>query len=137
MFFLAIYTRVIRAQMLDVLRQPYIRAAEARGAGPLRILVRHAFPNAAGSVLAMLAMDIGTAIGVTIFIDAVFGLPGLGRLSVDALGGQLGFDRPIILGVVTVVALAVFVLNLVVDYVQALIDPRVVESGPRRLVRVS
>jgi len=134
-FFTAIYTRMVRAQVIDVLRQPYIHAAEARGVGPWRILLRHAFPNAAGSVLAMLAMDAGTAIGITIFIDAVYGLHGIGFLSVRALSGQFGFDRPIILGVVTVIALAVFALNLLVDYLQALIDPRVVDSGPQRVLR--
>ncbi len=121
--FLPSYFRMIRNHMEDALSQDFVRTAEAKGAGAWRIALRHALPNAIPATLTLVALDIGTVVGVTIFIDSVFGLSGLGITSVRALSGS-SFDRPLILGTVIVVAAVIFVLNLALETVHRVLDPR-------------
>jgi peptide/nickel transport system permease protein len=87
-------------------------------------MTRHVLPNAGLRILTMVGMEIGTAIGVCIFIESAFGFGGLGRLSVTAFFGTVGLDLPLILAVVTVITVIVVVGNLVVDMLYAVIDPR-------------
>jgi peptide/nickel transport system permease protein len=132
LFLVAIYLRMIRGRMIEVLHEPFVRTARAKGASEARVLVRHGLRAAIAPVVTMLAMDVGMALGLAIYVETVFGLPGLGRLSLTALAGQSGYDRPVILGIVVVTGLAIVVCNLLADLVAAAIDPRVREAGGRR-----
>lgn len=83
---------MIRTRLPEVLDEPYVRTARAKGASEVRILRGHALPNAILPVLTMLGIDIGTAVGIDLYIENVFGLPGLGRQTLLALQGVQGFD---------------------------------------------
>jgi peptide/nickel transport system permease protein len=132
LFFIALYMRIVRVRLLDVLDADYVRAARAKGASEFRVLRRHALPNTILPVVTMLAMDIGTAVGVAVYVETVYQLPGLGRLTLGALAGDAGFDLPVIIAVVMVVGTAIILLNLLADMVLALVDPRVEARGVRR-----
>jgi peptide/nickel transport system permease protein len=131
-FFIALYMRIIRVRLLDVLDADYVRAARAKGASEPRVLRRHALPNTILPVVTMLAMDIGTAVGVAVYVETVYRLPGLGRMTIGAISGDAGFDLPVIIAVVLIVGTAIILLNLVADIVLALVDPRVEKMGARR-----
>jgi peptide/nickel transport system permease protein len=124
LLFLALYTRMIRASVAETLQADYVRTARAKGVGELRVMTRHVLPNAGLRILTMVGMEIGTAIGVCIFIETAFRFQGLGRLSVTALFGTAALDLPLILAVVTVITTIVVVGNLIVDMLYAVIDPR-------------
>jgi peptide/nickel transport system permease protein len=132
LFFVALYMRIVRVRLLDVLGSDYVRAARAKGASELRVLRRHALPNTILPVITMLGMDIGTAVGVALYVETVYQLPGLGRLTLGAISGEAGFDLPIIIAVVMVVGAAIILLNLVVDAVHAIVDPTIETRAPRR-----
>ena len=119
--FAAIYARMIRASVLETLDEDYVRTARAKGAGALRVQ-RHVLRNAMLPVVSMLGMDIGLAFGGAVFIETVYGLPGLGKVLVRGLAGG---DLPVIMGVVLVVSFAVAIANLLVDILYCSIDPRV------------
>jgi peptide/nickel transport system permease protein len=88
-------------------------------------------------LVTMLAMDVGTALGISVYVETVFGLPGLGSLWLHSLGGQIGgFDLPVILGLVVFTGLIVIVANLAVDLLYGVIDPRVREAGSVRATLV-
>jgi peptide/nickel transport system permease protein len=125
LFFVALYMRVLRARLLETLGTHYVRTARAKGAGEGRVLVRHALPNVIAPTLVMLAMDAGTAIGISIYIEVVYGMQGIGHLVLDALNGERGYDLPLILGVMFLSATAIVALNAVADVVARLIDPRI------------
>jgi len=131
LLFLALYVRQIRTQSLAVLQQPFVRVAEAKGAGTRRVLVHHVIPSVLVVVVAMVAMDVGTALGIALFVEVVYGLPGLGRLLITALQGFSGFDRPVIVGIVLVSGAAVVLANLAADLLAGVIDPRI-RAGSRR-----
>jgi len=133
-FFAALYVRVLRVSLIETLDEPFVSTARAKGASETRVLFRHALRNALRPILTMTGMEIGTAVSILVYIEVVFALPGLGRLSLGALNGSQGYDRPVIAGCVFVIAVAVFGANLVVDLLYPLIDPRVAASGraPRR-----
>jgi peptide/nickel transport system permease protein len=132
LFFIALYMRIVRVRLLDVLDADYVRAARAKGASESRILRRHALPNTILPVVTMLAMDIGTAVGVAVYVETVYQLPGLGRMTLGAIAGDAGFDLPVIIAVVMIVGAAIILLNLVADFVLAAIDPRIESRGARR-----
>jgi peptide/nickel transport system permease protein len=122
LLFLALYTRMIRASVAETLPEDFVRTARAKGASELRILSRHVLPNASLGILTMIGMEIGTAIGVCIYIEAAFGITGVANGSISAL---VDLNLPVILGYVTVITLFVVIGNLVVDALYAVIDPRV------------
>lgn len=121
---LALYVRLVRTQSLSVLHEPYVTVARAKGASDRQVLQRHVVPSVVAVVAAMVAMDIGTALGIALFIEVVYGLPGLGRLLIVALQGFSGFDRPVIVGVVLVTGAVVILANLAADLLSGAIDPR-------------
>jgi peptide/nickel transport system permease protein len=125
LLFLALYTRMIRATVAETMHADYVRTARAKGVGETRVMTRHVLPNAGLRILTMVGMEIGTAIGVCIFLETVYGFSGLGRLSVVALFGTVGLDLPLILAVVFVITLIVVIGNLLVDMLYAFVDPRV------------
>jgi peptide/nickel transport system permease protein len=136
LFFVALYLRIVRARMLEVLEEPWVRTARAKGASEFRVVRAHALRNAIGPVVTMIAMDAGTAVGVAMYIETVFGLPGLGRTMIRALAGFQGYDLPMILGVTLVAATAIILLNLLADVVLLLIDPTVVRRRGRGMLRL-
>ena len=105
--------RMIRVRLLETLSEPYIGTARAKGATEARVLRHHAMRNALGPLLPMLAVDAGTAITAAIYVETVFGLHGLGALSVGALSGSAGgYDLPLIVAIVAVVGTFVVLLNV-------------------------
>jgi peptide/nickel transport system permease protein len=125
LLFLALYTRMIRLTVAETMHEDFVRTARAKGAGETRVLAFHVLPSASLRVLTMIGMEIGTAIGVAIFVEAAFGIRGLGRLAVVAMGGaNRSLDLPLVLAVVTVVTVLVIVGNLIVDLIYVLLDPR-------------
>jgi peptide/nickel transport system permease protein len=125
LFFVALYMRVLRARLLETLGTHYVRTARAKGASELRVLTRHALPNVIAPTIVMLAMDAGTAIGISIYIEVVFGINGIGHLVLNALSGERGYDLPLILGVMFISATAIVALNALADIAARLIDPRI------------
>jgi peptide/nickel transport system permease protein len=125
LFFVALYMRMLRARLLETLHTHYIRTARAKGATELRILGRHALQNVVAPMIVMLAMDAGTAIGISIYIESVYFLPGVGHLVLSALSGERGYDLPLILGVMFISASAIIALNAAADVIARMIDPRI------------
>jgi len=120
--YVALITRITRASMLDVLAQDYVRTAQAKGLAPDQVLVGHALKNAAVPIVTIVGIGVALLISGAIVTETVFALPGIGRLTVDAI---LRRDYPIIQGV-TLIFSAVYVLvNLAVDLSYALFDPRI------------
>lgn len=132
LLFLALYTRMVRVSVADTLHEDFVRTARAKGAGELRVLSRHVLPNATLRILTMIGMEIGTAIGVCIYLESVFRLGGLASDAVSAFGGNTQLDLPYMLAVVTMLTLIVIVGNIVVDVLYAVLDPRVGRASPRR-----
>lgn len=131
-FFAALYVRVLRTTLLDVLDEPYIATARAKGASEPRVMLRHALRNAMRPILTMTGMEAGMAVSVLLYIEVVFGIGGLGRLSLQAFSGEVGYDRPMILGIVLFIGVAIIGLNLVVDLLYPVIDRRVAVGQDRR-----
>jgi peptide/nickel transport system permease protein len=121
LMFAAIYMRMVRASVVEALGEDYVRTARAKGASEAQIMRNHVLRNALLPVVTMLGMDIGLALGGAVFVERVYGLPGLGGVALQSLGRR---DLPVIMGVVLFATLAVIVLNLIVDLVYAAIDPR-------------
>jgi len=120
--YVALITRITRASMLEVLAQDYVRTAQAKGLAPGEVLISHALKNAAIPVMTIIGIGVALLISGAIVTETVFALPGIGRLTVDAI---LRRDYPIIQGV-TLIFSAVYVLvNLAVDLSYALFDPRI------------
>jgi peptide/nickel transport system permease protein len=120
--FAATYTRMIRAYTMETLNEDFVRTARAKGATEARVLRSHVVRNAMLPVVTILGMDIGLALGGAFFTETVYGLPGLGKLAVGAIGS---FDLPTTQGVVVFATLCIIVFNLVVDTLYAWIDPRI------------
>ncbi|MER6439452.1 MULTISPECIES: ABC transporter permease [unclassified Streptomyces] len=118
----AMYARITRATMLEILGEDYIRTARAKGLKEQVVIGKHAMRSTMTPILTMLGMDLGALIGGAILTESTFNLPGLGRAVLDAIRNQ---DLPIILGVTLITSLAVLLANLVVDVLYAVIDPRV------------
>lgn len=119
-----VLTRMARASAIEVLRLEYITHARAKGLKERRVLLRHALPNAFGPTWTLVGMVTGTLLGGSAVVETVFTLPGLGRLLVEAIAGR---DYPVIQGCLLFIAMAYVLLNLVVDLVYPLLDPRVAE----------
>lgn len=114
--------RLVRAVLLDVLRQDYVRTARAKGLRGTHVIRRHALRNAALPVVTVLGLDLATLLGGAVIVETVFAWPGVGRLVVDAVAAR---DYPVVQAAVLVVA-AIFVgLNVLVDLSYGLLDPRV------------
>jgi peptide/nickel transport system permease protein len=134
LLFAALYARMIRAAVLETLDEDYVRTARAKGAGSWQVLRGHVLRNALLPVVTMIGMDIGMFLSGTIFIESVFGLPGLGGLLRSSITQR---DLPVILGVVMFTTTAILILNLIVDVLYTVIDPRVgaVEAREPRAAR--
>jgi peptide/nickel transport system permease protein len=126
LLFLPFYMRMLRVRLLETFNEPWISTARAKGASETRVVLGHAMRNAIGPVLPMLAIDAGTAITAAIYVETVFGLPGLGQLAVSAFSGKAGgYDLPLTAGIVTVIGAFVVLLNVGADVAGAWLDPRI------------
>jgi len=118
----AVYTRLMRGQLLSTLGEDYIRTARAKGLSERRVVFRHAVRSALTPVVSQLGIDVGQLLGGVVVVETVFGLGGLGQVAVTSIENE---DLPVIIGFVLVAAAFVVVANIVVDLVYALLDPRV------------
>ena len=119
---LPINMRLVRSGMLDVLNQDYIRTARAKGLTEKKVLIKHAFRNAAVPLITILGMQIGLLLGGAVVTETVFAWPGMGRLAVDSIRGG---DYPVVQAVVVIFAFFVVIGNLLADILAAVIDPRI------------
>ena len=120
--YIALIARITRATMLEVLQQDYIRTAKAKGAGMRSILFVHALKNAAVPIVTVIGIGIALLIGGAVVTESVFAIPGLGRLTVDAI---LRRDYPVIQGVVLLFSFVYVLVNLAIDLAYTLFDPRI------------
>ncbi|MBC7801580.1 MAG: ABC transporter permease, partial [Gemmatimonadaceae bacterium] len=117
-----VYGRVLRSSLIEAYRQDYIRTARAKGVSETRVLLRHALRNALVAVVALFGLDIGALVGGgTLLTEIVFGLPGLGRLTYDAL---LSLDLPMVMAAVLYASFFVVLASAAVDALAAALDPR-------------
>jgi len=114
--------RTTRAAMLEVLSQDYVRTARAKGLGEGGILFLHALKNAAVPIVTVIGIGVALLIGGAVVTESVFAIPGLGRLTIDAI---LRRDYPLIQGIVLMFSLVYVLVNLAVDVVYTLMDPRI------------
>lgn len=119
---IAVYSRYLRAGLLEVLHQEYIRTAQALGLPPRRILARHALRNALLPLVTLIGLSIPGLLGGSVILESIFAIPGLGRLFFDAVMGR---DYPVIMGLVVMGSWLTLVGNLVADVTYAYVDPRV------------
>jgi peptide/nickel transport system permease protein len=122
LFHMAVYTRLMRASMLEVYGLDYIRTARAKGLSQRRIAFRHVLPNAILPMVTMLGLQIGALLGGAVLVETVFGWPGLGRLAFDAI---LQRDHNLLIGILLFSSALVIVANLITDLVYAMLDPRI------------
>ena len=118
---LAMITRVTRAAMLDILHEDYLRTARAKGLGESRVVLKHAFRNASVPVVTVLGIQLGQLIGGVVVTETIFSWPGLGLYAVTAVENQ---DYPAIMAFTLVTTVAYVAINLAVDLVYPLLDPR-------------
>jgi peptide/nickel transport system permease protein len=120
--FAALYARLTRANMMEVMSEDYIRTARAKGLPRRTVVVRHGLRSALTPIVTIFGIDVGTLIGNTVITETVFNLRGLGHLSIQAINQH---DLPITMGVTIVAAMALVAANIIVDILYAVVDPRV------------
>jgi peptide/nickel transport system permease protein len=120
--YMALIARITRTSVLEVLSEDYIRTAHAKGLTAFRVLIGHALKNAGVPIATIIGVGLGLLIGGVVITESVFGIPGIGRLTVDAI---LARDYPVIQGVILVFSGIYVLVNLLVDLSYAFIDPRI------------
>jgi peptide/nickel transport system permease protein len=120
--FAAIYARLLRGNLLDVMSEDYIRTARAKGLRERRVVTKHGLRSAVTPIVTILGIDVGVLLGGAVLTESVFNIPGIGRLSYDAITRG---DLPTIQGTVLFAAFFVILMNLVVDIAYSFLDPRV------------
>lgn len=118
----AIVTRIMRSSMLETLNEDYLKTARAKGVGERDIIVRHALRNALIPVTTIVGLQLGFLLGGSVIIEVVFALPGMGQLVVNSIFSR---DFPVVQSAVLVYALIFVLVNLGVDFLYAVIDPRI------------
>ena len=126
--FLAIYLRIMRASMLEVLSLDFVRTARAKGLDEYRVIYRHVLRNAMLPMVTLVGLQAGTMLGGSVVVESVFALPGLGRLAYDSVVQR---DLNTLLGIVFISAILVIVINFVVDVAYARLDPRIGHQGAK------
>jgi peptide/nickel transport system permease protein len=126
LFFLPLYTRIIRTRLIETVTSPHVAVARAKGASELRILRKHVLRIALLPVVPMVAMDVGGALMAAIYVEISFNFAGLGDLVLSLLHGEnvQGYDLPLIAAITTVIGAAVILLTLVADLVHFALEPR-------------
>lgn len=120
--FIALFARITRASILEILNEDYIRTARAKGLGDTSILSRHALPNAAVPIITVIGIGFALLIGGVVVTESVYNIPGLGRLTVDAV---LRRDYPVIQGIILVFSALYVLVNLIIDVLYVALDPRI------------
>jgi peptide/nickel transport system permease protein len=120
--YMALIARITRAAMLETLSQDYIRTAHAKGLATPAVLLRHALHNASVPIVTVIGIGVALLIGGVVITESVFAIPGLGRLTVDAI---LRRDYPVIQGIILVFSGAYVLVNLIVDMLYTVLDPRI------------
>ena len=120
--YVALIARITRASVLEVLNADYVRTARSKGLGDGAVLLRHVLRNAAVPIVTVIGLGVALLIGGVVVTESVYSIPGLGRLTVDAV---LARDYPTIQAVVLLFSVAYVLINLVVDLVYTLLDPRI------------
>ena len=118
----ALIARITRASVLEVLSEDYIRTARSKGLNNIRLLLRHALRNAAVPIVTIIGIGLTLLIGGVVVTESVFNIPGLGRLTIDAV---LRRDYPVIQGVILVFSGVYVFVNLLIDLTYTLLDPRI------------
>ncbi|SDY31056.1 peptide/nickel transport system permease protein [Modestobacter sp. DSM 44400] len=121
-FSTALVSRMTRASMLEVLGQDFMRTAEAKGAPPRTVIIKHGLRNAFIPILTVISLQFGALLGGAVLTETVFGWPGIGRLLVDSIGAR---DFAVVQGIVLVYAAVFILLNVVVDVLYVVVDPRI------------
>lgn len=124
-FFVAEFTMVLRASLLDALRSDYVRAATARGASRSVVLTRHGLRNSMNPLVSVVGVNFGALLGGTVVVENVFAWPGLGRLAVEAVAQT---DFPVLQSAVLVLAATIAVVTMVADMLYGVLDPRIRRS---------
>ncbi len=122
LFFTALYTRLMRASMLEVFNQDYVTTARAKGLAEGTIVRRHVLRNAMIPMVTMLGLQVGTLLGGSVLVETVFAWPGLGRLGFEAV---LQRDLNMLLGILLLCSVLVVIVNILVDFAYAWLDPRI------------
>ena len=122
LFYVALYTRVMRASMLEVFNQDYVTTARAKGLGERRIILRHVFRNALLPLVTLIGVQFGTLLGGSVLVETVFSWPGLGRLAFEAVFQR---DLNLLLGILLMCSVLVMISNVLVDLAYAQLDPRI------------
>ena len=120
-FGLATMIRMTRSSMLEVIRQDYIRTARSKGVGEFKVITRHALKNALLPIITIIGMNFALMLGGGMIIESTFALPGIGSLTVQAIRTK---DTPIVIGAIIFIAIAISVMNLIVDIIYTFVDPR-------------
>jgi len=118
----AIFARMTRSSMLEVVRQDYIRTVRAKGQKELAIIFNHTLRNSLIPIITIIGLQFGILLGGALLTESVFSIPGIGRLMVDSIKAR---DYPIVQGGVLVIAVAFSVVNLIVDLIYGFVDPRI------------
>jgi len=119
---LAVIARMTRSSMLEVLREDYVRTARAKGLSPTRVVFVHALRNALVPVITVIGLQVGTLLAGAVLTETIFSWPGVGKWLIDAIGRR---DYPVVQGGILITATLVIVVNLLVDLLYGLINPRI------------
>ncbi|NBY26966.1 MAG: ABC transporter permease, partial [Betaproteobacteria bacterium] len=122
LFYVAVYTRLMRASMLEVMHLDYVRTARSKGLMPLRIVWRHMARNAMLPMVTMLGLQVSSLLGGSVVIETVFGWPGIGRLAFEAVFKR---DVPLVMGVLLFSSVLVLSVSLMIDLLYTRLDPRI------------
>ena len=122
LFYMATYTRLMRASMLEVFGMDYVRTARAKGISDHRVVYRHVLRNAVLPMITMLGVQVGSLLGGAVVVEVVFGWPGLGRLAFEAIFQR---DFNLLLGILLLSSCLVILVNLAVDFTYSRLDPRI------------
>ncbi len=128
----ATFARMTRSSMLEVIRQDYIRTAQAKGQAEMTIIFKHALRNALIPIITVIGLQFATALGGAVVNEQVFAIPGLGKLMVDSIKSR---DYPMVQGGVLMIAVMFSVLNLGIDLLYAFVDPRIKSQYAKIMMR--
>lgn len=118
----AILSRMVRSSLLEVIGDDFVRTARAKGLREYQVIFRHALSNAALSIVTVLGLQLGALLGGAVITESVFSWPGLGQLTIEAIGRR---DYPVLQGCVLVISLAYVMVNTMTDLIYAGLDPRI------------
>ncbi len=118
----AIYARLVRGSLIDVMGEDYIRTARAKGLRERTVVMKHGLRSAITPLVTVLGLDVAILLGGAVLVESVFDIPGIGRLNYDAITHS---DFPIVQGTITLAAIFIIVANIIVDIAYAYLDPRV------------